>query len=89
MDSTHFTDATQNGPKYLEVYQQARTTFDAAKQHDLVNRLQALFMEESPWILLYREVFLFGVNKRTDWRPTSYTRIHFWLPGERDARIIS
>jgi peptide/nickel transport system substrate-binding protein len=87
LDSTHFTDATQNGPRYLELYQQVRTTFDAAKQHDLVNNLQALFMEESAWILLYREVFLFGVNKRTDWRPTSYTRIHFWLPGERDARI--
>lgn len=87
LDSTHFTDGTPNGPKYLDLYQQVRTTFDAPKQRDLVNRLQALFMEESAWILLYREVFLFGVNKRTDWRPTSYTRVHFWLPGERDARI--
>ncbi|HUY99927.1 MAG TPA: ABC transporter substrate-binding protein [Thermomicrobiaceae bacterium] len=88
LDSTHFIDATQNGPTYLNLYQQVRTTFDDAKQHDLVNQLQALFMEESPWILLYREVYLFGVNKRTDWKPTEYTRIHFWLPGEQDTHII-
>jgi len=44
-------------------------------------------MEEAPWILLYREVYLFGVRKRTDWRPTGYTRLHFWLPGERDVRV--
>ncbi|HEV2284009.1 MAG TPA: ABC transporter substrate-binding protein [bacterium] len=88
LDSSHFTDATQNGPKYLEMYHEVRETFDTRRQHDLVNQLQALFMEESAWILLYREAYLFGVNKRTDWRPTSYTRIHFWLPDERDARII-
>jgi peptide/nickel transport system substrate-binding protein len=87
LDSSHFTDATQNGPRYLDLYHEVRTTFDIARQHQLVNRLQELFMEESAWILLYREAYLFGVNKRTNWRPTSYTRIHFWLPGEQDARI--
>jgi peptide/nickel transport system substrate-binding protein len=89
LDSSHFTDATQNGPKYLDLYHEVRTTFDVKRQHELINQLQALFMEESAWILLYREVYLFGVNKRTNWRPTSYTRIHFWLPGDSDARIIS
>ena len=87
LDSTHFIDATQNGPRYLELYKQARTTFDDGQAHTLVNQLQELFMEESAWILLYLEPFLFGVNKRTDWRPTSYSRLHFWLPGEQDARI--
>ncbi len=89
LDSSHFTDATQNGPKYLDLYHEVRTTFDVKRQHELVNQLQALFMEESAWILLYREAYLFGVNRRTNWRPTSYTRIHFWLPGEPDAGIIS
>jgi peptide/nickel transport system substrate-binding protein len=88
LDSSHFTDATQNGPKYLDLYRQVRETFDVRRQHELVNQMQALFMEEAAWILLYREAYLFGVNRRTDWRPTSYTRIHFWLPGERDTRII-
>jgi len=46
-------------------------------------------MEEAAWILLYREVYLFGVNKRTDWKPTSYTRLHFWLPDDKDTRIIA
>ena len=88
LDSTHFTTATQNGPRYMQVYQEARVTFDDRKSHELVNTLQALFMEEAAWILLYREVFLFGVNRRTDWRPTEYTRLHLWLPEEQDARII-
>ena len=87
LDSSHFTDATQNGPKYLALYEQVRTTFDVRQQHQLVNDMQALLMEEAPWILLYREVYLFGVRKRTDWRPTGYTRLHFWLPGERDVRV--
>jgi len=87
LDATHFPTATENGPKYMALYQQVRTTFDVAKQHQLVNDLQALFMEEAAWILLYQEVYLFGVNRRTNWQPTGYTRIHFWLPGERDARI--
>lgn len=88
LDATHFMEGTENGPRYRELYDQVRVTFDDAQQHDLVNQLQALFMEESPWILLYREVFLFGVNRRTDWTPTEYTRLHFWLPDEEDVRII-
>ncbi len=87
LDSTHFIDATQNGPRYLELYKQIRTTFDDAQAHALVNQAQELLMEESTWILLYLEPYLFGVNKRTDWRPTSYTRLHFWLPGEQDVHI--
>jgi ABC-type transport system substrate-binding protein len=89
LDASHFIDGTENGPKYREVYEQVRVTFDDAEQHRMVNELQALFMEEAPWILLYREVYLFGVNRRTDWTPTSYTRIHFWLPDEADAKIIA
>jgi peptide/nickel transport system substrate-binding protein len=87
LDSTHFIDATQNGPRYLELYKQARTTFDDAQAHTLVNQLQELLVQESTWILLYLEPYLFGVNKRTDWRPTSYSRLNFWLPGEQSARI--
>jgi peptide/nickel transport system substrate-binding protein len=87
LDSTHFIDATQNGPRYVELYKQARTTFDDQQSHMLVNQLQELLVQESVWILLYLEPFLFGVNKRTDWRPTSYSRTHFWLPGEQDTRI--
>ena len=89
LDGTDFINSTVNGPIYKQKFDEVRATFDDAKQHRLVNELQALFMEESAWILLYREVFLFGVNKRTDWRPTEYTRLHFWLPGEDDARIIA
>src|SRR5262249_4415038 len=89
LDSTHFMDATENGPKYKQLYDEVRVTFDEAKQHQLVNQLQALFMEESAWILLYLEPYLFGGNKRTDWKPTSYSRLHFWLPDDRDARILS
>lgn len=88
LDASHFIDATENGPRYREIYEQVRVTFDDEQQHSMVNELQALFMEEAPWILLYREVFLFGVNRRTDWTPTEYTRLHFWLPDEDDARII-
>jgi ABC-type transport system substrate-binding protein len=89
LDSTHFMDATENGPKYQDLYNQVRVAFDDAKQHDLVNQLQQLFMDEAAWILLYREVYLFGVNKRTDWKPTEYTRLHFWLPDDQDVHIIS
>lgn len=88
LDASHFIDSTENGPRYRELYDQVRVTFDDAQQHDMVNQLQALFMEESPWILLYREVYLFGVNRRTNWTPTEYTRLHFWLPDEEDARIV-
>jgi peptide/nickel transport system substrate-binding protein len=89
LDSTHFIDATQNGARYLELYKQIRTTFDDAQAHALVNQAQELLMQESTWILLYLEPFLFGVNKRTDWRPTSYSRLHFWLPGEQDVHVTT
>jgi peptide/nickel transport system substrate-binding protein len=88
LDASHFIDGTENGPRYREIYDQVRVTFDDAQQHEMVDQLQALFMEEAPWILLYREVFLFGVNNRTNWTPTEYTRLHFWLPDEDDARIV-
>lgn len=88
LDSSHFIDATENGPRYLELYDQVRVTFDEDEQRRLVTEMQNLFMEEAPWILLYREVSLFGVNQRTDWTPTGYSRLHFWLPDEDDARIV-
>jgi hypothetical protein len=65
----------------------AQTSPDPEVQQEHVFEAMRIFMEETPWILLHRDIKIYGINNRIDWEPTGYSRIHPWLVGEKDVRI--
>jgi peptide/nickel transport system substrate-binding protein len=73
--------------KDLKLSDQAQRSLDAKEQQQLVWKAEEIFMDEAPWIMLHREILVYGVNKRINWVPTGYSQLHPWLPDEEDVRL--
>jgi len=78
---------TQNGPKAKQLFDKLMVTFDEKEQQQLAWQISRLFAEEAPWIFLWNQVALFGVNRRIDYQAVGNGAINFWLPGGRDVRV--
>ena len=81
-------DNTGRGPEAKRLYEELVGTFDVPKQRELVHRISRMFVEEAPWIFLWKQASVFGVHKRINWHCFSDYRIYLWLPGDADTRII-
>lgn len=81
-------DNTERGPEVKRIYEELKTTFDLNKQRELIHRATRIFAEEAPWIFLWKQASVFGVNRRVNWTCFSDYRIYLWLPGDADARVI-
>jgi peptide/nickel transport system substrate-binding protein len=89
-DQTHWIQETENGPKFQALYKELLKQTDEAKQKDMVNQLQALFVEEAVWAPLWLEPAASGVNKRFSWEDSGGgNNLRFWLPGEDPARLTA
>lgn len=80
-------DNTERGAEAKRLYEELKGTFEVAKQRELVHRASRIFVEEAPWIFLWKQASVFGVNRRLNWHCFSDYRIYFWLPGDLDARL--
>ena len=86
-DQTKWITSTKNGPEYNKLYQQISATFDVAQQKKLAYQMEALFIEEAPWVSLWIEPGASGVNRRITWQDSGGgDRLEFWLVGEGDVR---
>lgn len=79
---------TENGPKAKPLFDKLLVTFDPKQQQELTWEISRLFVEEAPWIFLWDQVALFGVNRRIDYQAVGNGEIDCWRPGGRDVRII-
>jgi peptide/nickel transport system substrate-binding protein len=87
-DQTHWIQETENGPRFQALYRELLKTPDEAKQKDMVNQLQQLFVDEAVWAPLWLEPAASGVNKRFSWEDSGGgNNLRFWLPGEDPARL--
>ena len=87
-DQTHWIQETENGPKFQALYKELLKTTDEARQRDMVNQLQELFVQEAVWAPLWLEPAASGVNKRFTWEDSGGgNNLRFWLPGEDPARL--
>lgn len=77
-----WTENTEGGPEAVELYKEMLGTQDKEKLQELVWEISDIFVEEAPWIFLWKQVAVFGVNKRIDWESSGNTRIDFWLAGD-------
>jgi peptide/nickel transport system substrate-binding protein len=89
-DQTHWNQETENGPKFQAIYKELLKTPDEAKQKEMVNQLQQLFVEEAVWAPLWLEPAASGVNKRFTWEDSGGgNNLRFWLPGEEPAKLTA
>ncbi|MGI8687843.1 MAG: ABC transporter substrate-binding protein [Thermomicrobiales bacterium] len=89
-DQTHWITDTQNGPVFQKMYKDLIQTFDDKKQHETVNEMQRLFVEESVWLPLWLEPAASGVNKRLTWEDSGGgNRLAFWLQGEDPVKVTA
>lgn len=87
-DQTGWIKNTDNGPKFEALYKELVQTTDEAKQKQMVNQMQALFMEEAVWASLWLEPAASGVNKRLTWEDSGAgNSLRFWVPGEEPAKV--
>ena len=86
-DQTKWITSTKNGPQFNRLYQEMSATFDAAAQKRVAFQMEALFVEEAPWISLWLEPAASGVNRRISWQDSGGgNRLTLWLPGEGSVR---
>jgi peptide/nickel transport system substrate-binding protein len=89
-DQTKWITSTQNGPRFNDLYKQLTETFDPKRQKEMAFQMEALFMEEAPWINLWLQPGASGVNRRLNWEDSGGgDRLQMWLPGERDVRFVA
>ena len=86
---SEWSDNTENGPQAKRLFDEMRTTFDVARQRALVHQISRIFVDEAPWLFLWKQTSLFGINRRLNWSCFSDDRLYLWLPGEQDARVTT
>ncbi|HEX2988976.1 MAG TPA: ABC transporter substrate-binding protein, partial [Chloroflexota bacterium] len=87
-DQTQWIKNTENGPKFEKMYKDLTQTFDEKKQHELINEMQRLFMEEAIWGSLWLEPAASGVTKRLNWEDSGGgNRLRFWLANEDPTKV--
>lgn len=86
---SEWSDNTENGPQAKRLFDEMRTTFDVRRQRELVHQISRIFVDEAPWLFLWKQTSLFGINRRLNWSCFSDDRIYLWLPGEQDARVTT
>jgi peptide/nickel transport system substrate-binding protein len=87
-DNTQWTDHTEGGKKYMEVYAQLLQEFEEEKQRPLVHEVERLHYTEAPWIYLWLEPRLYGVNRRITWKPTGIGQLELWPNGGEPVRFV-
>jgi len=89
ISGSEWSDNTENGPQAKRLFEELRTTFDLNRQREIVHQVSRIFVDEAPWIFLWKQTSLFGINRRLSWNCFSDDRIYLWLPGEQDARVTT
>ena len=56
-------------PVVTELAHEARTTLDPERRMELYAEIQAIIVEELPWLILFQQVDLYGVRSDLDWTP--------------------
>jgi peptide/nickel transport system substrate-binding protein len=67
--------ATQPGQRFHDVMEQARYSMDQKKRKDLYTEATRIMHEEKPWLELFQEVVIYGVSKRTSFKPRADYRL--------------
>jgi peptide/nickel transport system substrate-binding protein len=67
--------ANQPGQRFHEVMEQARYSLDQTKRKALYTEATQIMHDEKPWLELFQEVVIYGVSKRTTFKPRADYRL--------------
>jgi peptide/nickel transport system substrate-binding protein len=67
--------ANQPGQRFHEVMEQARYSLDQKKRKELYTEATQIMHDEKPWLELFQEVVIYGVSKRTTFKPRADYRL--------------
>lgn len=58
-----------NNPDFQALFRQIGTTMDDKKRQELIFKAQETLADDPPWLWMYFQYDLYGVNNRLDWKP--------------------
>ena len=67
--------ANQPGQRFHELMEQGRYSLDQNKRKELYNEATRIMHEEKPWLELFQEIVIYGVSKRTAFKPRADYRL--------------
>lgn len=64
--------------KFMTPFQELTVTFDQERRQELIMEAQAVAAEDAPWLYLWRQPSIYGVNKSLNWEPRRDEYIFLW-----------
>ena len=66
---------SQPGQRFHDLMEQARTTLDQNKRRQIYTEATQIVHDEKPWLELFQEVVVYGVNRRVSFKPRADYRL--------------
>jgi len=60
------------------MYEQDQREFDVAKRRQLLHEMEAYISKQAPWLFLYFQPQLYGINSKLKWDPPANELMLFW-----------
>jgi peptide/nickel transport system substrate-binding protein len=67
--------ANQPGQRFHDLMEQARYSLDQNKRKELYAEATRIMHDEKPWLELFQEIVIYGVSKRTSFKPRADYRL--------------
>ena len=64
--------------KFMAAFEELTVTFDESRRQELIKEAQEVAAEEAPWLFLWRQPSIYGVNKNLKWEPRRDEYIFLW-----------
>ena len=65
-------------PKLDAMYEQDQREFDVAKRRQLLRGMEGYVSQQAPWLFLYFQPQLYGMNRKLKWAPPANELMLFW-----------
>lgn len=65
-------------PKLDAMYERDQREFDSVKRKQLLGEMEAYVSNQAPWLFLYFQPQLYGINRKLKWNPPANELMLFW-----------
>jgi peptide/nickel transport system substrate-binding protein len=65
-------------PETDKMIEEGGSTISPEKRKEIYNKLQRIVKDEAPWLFMWGQVDLVGMNKRIDWKPCKDEIVRFY-----------
>jgi peptide/nickel transport system substrate-binding protein len=65
-------------PETDKMIEEAGATIKQERRKEIYYKLQRIVKEEAPWLFMWGQIDLIGINKRIDWKPSKDEIVRFY-----------